>query len=107
MGRALIAMAHSMGIETTVFNVDTEGQAQWFREIGCDALQGPYVGGLEQIPRTNTQNEYRTRYHFPRHGSTYGRVVLTGRTQSSSSITPNDGVNRHCRFNVLFRTTIP
>jgi EAL domain-containing protein (putative c-di-GMP-specific phosphodiesterase class I) len=54
MGRALIAMAHSMGIETTVFNVDTEGQAQWFREIGCDALQGPYVGGLEQIPRTNT-----------------------------------------------------
>jgi EAL domain-containing protein (putative c-di-GMP-specific phosphodiesterase class I) len=47
MGRALIAMAHSMGIETTVFNVDTEGQAQWFREIGCDALQGPYVGGLE------------------------------------------------------------
>ena len=44
MGRAIISMAHSMGVETTVIDVATSDQAEWFRELGCDALQGPWVG---------------------------------------------------------------
>ena len=50
MGRAIIAMAHSMGVETTIFNVATAAQAQWLRELGCDALQGGWVGKATKAP---------------------------------------------------------
>ena len=50
MGRAIIAMAHSMGVETTIFNVATFAQAQWLRELGCDALQGAWVGRATNEP---------------------------------------------------------
>ncbi|MFT4585151.1 MAG: diguanylate cyclase (GGDEF)-like protein [Gammaproteobacteria bacterium] len=53
MGRAIIAMAHSMGIETTIFNVSTAAEAQWFRELGCDAIQGSYVGGPSPTPQSD------------------------------------------------------
>ncbi len=50
MGRAIIAMAHSMGVETTIFNVATAAQAQWLREMGCDAMQGGWVGRAAKVP---------------------------------------------------------
>ncbi len=53
MGRAIISMAHSMGIETTIFNVATTTQAEWFRALGCDALQGAWVGGVSDTPHQN------------------------------------------------------
>ena len=56
MGRAIIAMAHSMGIETTIFNVSTASEAQWFRELGCDALQGSYVGPASPRPHSHMTN---------------------------------------------------
>ena len=51
MGRGIISMAHSMGIETTVFNVTTADQAHWLRELGCDSLQGAWVGDPTESPR--------------------------------------------------------
>jgi EAL domain-containing protein (putative c-di-GMP-specific phosphodiesterase class I) len=50
MGRAIIAMAHSMGVETTVFGVETDEHARRLRELGCDALQGRWVGPLTDAP---------------------------------------------------------
>lgn len=50
MGRAIIAMAHSMGIETTIFGVLTEQHANELRQLGCDALQGEWVGRLSDTP---------------------------------------------------------
>jgi len=50
MGRAIIAMAHSMGVEITVFGVDTEAQAQWLKELGCDAMQGAWIGPARDTP---------------------------------------------------------
>lgn len=50
MGRAIISMAHSMGIETTIFNITTAAQARRFRDLGCDALQGPWVGAVREAP---------------------------------------------------------
>lgn len=50
MGRAIISMAHSQGIETTIYGVDTAAQAAWLKELGCDALQGNWVGHPEDAP---------------------------------------------------------
>lgn len=44
ISRAIIAMAHSMGIETTVYGVETAADANALRKLGCDALQGNWVG---------------------------------------------------------------
>lgn len=50
IGRAVIAMAHSMGIETTIYGVETAADAAWFRKLGCDALQGSWVGEPTDAP---------------------------------------------------------
>jgi diguanylate cyclase (GGDEF)-like protein len=60
MGRAIIAMAHSMGIETTIFNVSTAAEAKWFRELGCDAIQGAYVGPASPTPYSDMANRRRS-----------------------------------------------
>lgn len=54
MGRAIIAMAHSMGIETTVYGVETSAHATWLKELGCDALQGSWVGRGSDVPHSET-----------------------------------------------------
>jgi diguanylate cyclase (GGDEF)-like protein len=51
MGRAIIAMAHSMGIETTIYGVENAAHAAWLKELGCDALQGDWVGRSVDEPR--------------------------------------------------------
>lgn len=50
IGRAIIAMAHSMGIETTIYGVETAADAAWLRNLGCDALQGNWVGPPADTP---------------------------------------------------------
>ncbi len=50
IGRAIIAMAHSMGIETTIYGVETAAHAAWLRKLGCDALQGNWVGKPADAP---------------------------------------------------------
>ena len=50
MGRALVAMAHSMGVETTVFAVHDPADVARMRELGVDAIQGRAVGGETLTP---------------------------------------------------------
>ncbi len=54
IGRAIIAMAHSMGIETTICGVETSADAAWLRKLGCDALQGNWVGQPADTPYRKT-----------------------------------------------------
>ena len=42
--KALVAMAHSMGIEVVAEGVETEAQLSFLRDIGCDEVQGYYLG---------------------------------------------------------------
>lgn len=41
---AIIAMAHSMGMTTIAEGVETESQMALLKELGCDYLQGFYLG---------------------------------------------------------------
>ena len=41
---AIIALAHGLGIETTAEGVETEGQAEAMRGLGCNELQGFHFG---------------------------------------------------------------
>lgn len=41
---AIIAMAHSMGMTTIAEGVETAGQMQLLKELGCDYLQGFHLG---------------------------------------------------------------
>lgn len=38
--KAIVLMAHEMGIKVTAEGVETEGQRQFLQEIGCDNVQG-------------------------------------------------------------------
>ena len=38
--QAVVAMAHSLGMKVTAEGVETEAQASFLREIGCDRQQG-------------------------------------------------------------------
>ncbi len=41
---AIIAMVHSMGMKTVAEGVETEGQMRLLEQLGCDFLQGFYLG---------------------------------------------------------------
>ena len=41
---AMIAMAHNLGLRVTAEGVETEGQANFLRELDCDTVQGFYFG---------------------------------------------------------------
>ncbi len=41
---AMIAMAHNLGLRVTAEGVETEGQADFLRELDCDTVQGFYFG---------------------------------------------------------------
>lgn len=42
--KAIIAMAHSLGMKTVAEGVETKGQAMLLKEFGCDYLQGFFLG---------------------------------------------------------------
>ena len=42
--KALIAMAHSLGMEVVAEGVETSAQLDFLREAGCDEVQGYYLG---------------------------------------------------------------
>ncbi|RUO44302.1 histidine kinase [Aliidiomarina taiwanensis] len=42
--KAIIAMAHSLGMKTVAEGVETKGQAMLLKELGCDFLQGFFLG---------------------------------------------------------------
>lgn len=44
LGRGLVALSHSLGIEVVAEGVTTGEQLSFLRSCGCDAVQGPLVG---------------------------------------------------------------
>jgi EAL domain-containing protein (putative c-di-GMP-specific phosphodiesterase class I) len=38
--RDVIELAHGLGVKVTAEGVETSGQGDWLRDIGCDPLQG-------------------------------------------------------------------
>jgi EAL domain-containing protein (putative c-di-GMP-specific phosphodiesterase class I) len=48
--RAILALAQSLGVETTAEGVETESQARAMRLMGCSQLQGYYFGRPEKLP---------------------------------------------------------
>ena len=52
--QAIISVAHELGIEVVAEGVETHKQALFLSEIGCDVLQGYYLGrptSFKDIPR--------------------------------------------------------
>ena len=43
IARAIIQMAHSLGLRTVAEGVETEAQRDWLRQQGCEELQGYFV----------------------------------------------------------------
>ncbi|WP_426451149.1 EAL domain-containing protein [Paenibacillus sp. S-38] len=41
--RTIIAMAHNLKLQVTAEGVETEGQLQDLKELGCDVAQGYYI----------------------------------------------------------------
>ncbi|MFN7726953.1 MAG: putative bifunctional diguanylate cyclase/phosphodiesterase [Rubrivivax sp.] len=44
IARAIIQMAHSLGLRTVAEGVETEAQRRWMHEQGCDEVQGHLAG---------------------------------------------------------------
>ncbi|MDX1698829.1 MAG: EAL domain-containing protein, partial [Thiohalobacterales bacterium] len=44
IARAIVEMAHSMGLRVVAEGVETEGQLAALREINCDMIQGFLLG---------------------------------------------------------------
>jgi EAL domain-containing protein (putative c-di-GMP-specific phosphodiesterase class I) len=42
MTRAVVAMAHSLGISVTAEGVETAGQWEFLNQLGCEQMQGTY-----------------------------------------------------------------
>lgn len=42
--RAIVALAHSLGLVVVVVGVESAEQARWVEGLGCDAIQGFWVG---------------------------------------------------------------
>jgi EAL domain-containing protein (putative c-di-GMP-specific phosphodiesterase class I) len=42
ISRAVTGMAHSLGVEVVGEGVETHGQWEFVRELGCDGMQGNY-----------------------------------------------------------------
>ena len=65
--RAMISMAHALGIRVVAEGVENAGQAARLRELGCDLLQGYYFGkpmtaeALGKLLRSSTGACNRTR----------------------------------------------
>ncbi|MET0364742.1 MAG: EAL domain-containing protein, partial [Sphingobium sp.] len=57
--KALIALASSLGIDTTAEGVETEREVELVRGVGCTRLQGYYLGRsmrVEDVRRLFTRN---------------------------------------------------
>ena len=48
--RSAIDMAHALGMHAVAEGVETEAEADVLTEIGCDGIQGYYVGAPEPAP---------------------------------------------------------
>ena len=48
--RAILALAQSLGVETTAEGIETEVQAEAMRQMGCSQLQGFHFGRPERLP---------------------------------------------------------
>jgi EAL domain-containing protein (putative c-di-GMP-specific phosphodiesterase class I) len=60
---AILALARGLGVETTAEGVETEGQAEVMRQLGCTQLQGFYFGRpvrVEQLERQASEQRRRS-----------------------------------------------
>lgn len=58
--KAVIYVAHTMGIETVAEGVETHEQAIYLSEAGCDTLQGYYVGRPNSFDKISTKALLKT-----------------------------------------------
>lgn len=60
ISRAMISVAHDLGIEVVAEGVETHQQALFLSEAGCDVLQGYYVGRPKAFNQMTNKARLRT-----------------------------------------------
>jgi len=60
ISRAMISVAHDLGIEVVAEGVETHQQALFLSEAGCDVLQGYYVGKPKAFSQMTNKAKLRT-----------------------------------------------
>jgi len=58
--RAIISVAHDLGIEVVAEGVETHKQALFLSEIGCDVLQGYYLGRPKSFEKIANRAAFKT-----------------------------------------------
>ena len=61
--RAIISMAHALGMEVVAEGVETAQQLQRLQELGCDEVQGFYIS--RPVPGSDIPNLLARQYLFP------------------------------------------
>jgi diguanylate cyclase (GGDEF)-like protein/PAS domain S-box-containing protein len=59
--RAVVALAHSLGLEVTAEGIETRAQLDYVRETGCDRGQGYLLGRPAPLDQLNLQRKRRVR----------------------------------------------
>jgi EAL domain-containing protein (putative c-di-GMP-specific phosphodiesterase class I) len=78
--RAIVSMAHALGMHVVAEGVETWAQARLLREIGCDELQGYLIS--KPVPSEEATTFLRRGFRFP--------ALLTSPPQSQPLLSPRE-----------------